>query len=59
VERAVDRGEERLEQPFRLDSDGGGDGQGVVALAYLDALVRVEPMLDGRGPRSQASHAQL
>jgi hypothetical protein len=49
LELAVDQGEERLEEPLRLDPEGGGNGDRVVALSDLDAFGLVESEVDRRG----------
>ena len=43
---SVDRGEQRLVQPPRWDTECLGDGHGVIALADLDAVVLVQPVVD-------------
>src|SRR5262249_60639993 len=47
----ADRREERLEQARGLDSERGGNGDRVVRLAGIDALVLVDREVDARRPR--------
>src|SRR5262245_6316709 len=47
----ADRGEERLEQARGLDTERSGNGDRVVRLAGIDALVLVDREVDARRPR--------